>query len=500
MAFNLGAFAGGLAKGGMDTYSTLKAIEDRDKERALREAAERRAAIEFEQKQRDIETVRGAAAESYGRIGKAALTGDLRADTGVGAQQAAALEPGSDDEGFNALDRARVADTLRETAARAPQTAETAALNPARPTMTREMAADEYAKRLYAAGLTEKAQAAELAGLQITGAKRTERYAQRQENALGFQQNVLDDLARNKGDVGAVLEKHFIPLYNENKLPGLSDGGTAKIVPGAMGGQPTIVVTDKDGKETSMPADIKTLQMLTSKAQDLMMASSSPENYWKHKDQFIKERQVAAQETSAAASATQADTAAKELKAKLDANLFGAQAGLAKAQSNQANAHAGLYNNMVRLGNESKAAQEAMKPHLEKFSNLTPEEQAGARGQQILLEAATAAARKTGDVTGIINALKKSNNAEATPEERRAAYEELREARTPKEIEFVKSKYPNVFGEDPLLKAFRDKAGKAGDKTQTALPTDSALSIFATEQDRRRQALAVQQANPAIAP
>lgn len=512
MAFNLGAFAGGLAKGGMDTYTTLKAIEDRQKEIALREAGERRAALEFEQKQRDLETQRTAASESYGRIGKAALTGDLRADTGVGAQQAAGLNVSSGDEGFDAADRAQLADTLRANAARAPQTAETAALNPARPTMTREMAADEYARRLYAAGMTEKAQQAEATGLQIAGAKRTERYAQRQENALGFQQNVLDDLAKNKGDVGAVLEKHFIPLYNENKLPGLSDGGTAKVVPGAMGSQPTIVITDKNGKETSMPADIQTLQSLTTKAQDLMMASSSPENYWKNKEQFLKERQVGAQEKSAQASATQAETGASELKAKMDAGLFKAQAGQANAAANQANAHAQLYSNMVRLGNESREAQAAMKPQLEAFAKLTPEEQAGAKGQQILLEAATAAARKTGDVTGIINTLKKPNNAEASSEERKAAFDELKEARTPKEIEFVKSKYPNVFGEDPLLKAFREKAGgKKGEEPaqpqKTALPSTSAPSIFrdrplglATEEERRRQALAVQQASPAVAP
>ncbi len=498
MAFNLGAFAGGLAKGGMDTYTTLKAIEDRQKEIALREAAERRTALEFEQKQRDLETQRSASAESYGRIGKSALSGDLRADTGIGAQQAAGLSVDSGDAGFDAADRAQLADTLRANAAQAPQTVETAALNPARPTMTREMAAEEYSKRLYAAGMTEKAQQAELAGLQISGAKRKERYEVRQENALGFQRNVIADLANNKGNVSAVLEKHFIPLYNEDKLPGLADGGTAKIVPGAMGGQPTIVITAKDGKETSMPADLKTLEMLTSKAQDLMMASSSPENYWKHKEQFLKERQVGAQEVSAQASAKQAATGAAELQAKIDAQLFKAQAGQANAAANQANAHAQLYSNMVRLGNENREAQAAMKPHLEEFANLTPEEQAGPKGQKILLEAATQAARKTGDVTGIINTLKKANNAEASPEERKAAFDELKEARTPKEIEFVKSKYPNVFGEDPLLKAFRDKSG--GKTTPpTATPTSS-VTIFAPDEQRRRQALAVQQANPLAAP
>lgn len=418
MGFNLGAFAGGIAKGGMDTYMTLQTLDERQKERALREkefalreAAERRTALEFEQKQRDLDTQRSAAAESYGRVGKAALTGDLRADTGIGAQQAAALEINSGDAGFDAADRAQLADTLRANAAQAPQTAETAALNPARPTMTKDMAADEYSKRLYAAGMTEKAQQAEAAGLQISAAKRKERYDVRQENALGFQQNVLDDLKKNKGDIGAVLEKHFIPLYNENKLPGLSDGGTAKVVPGAMGSQPTIVITDKNGKETSMPADIATLQSLTSKAQDLMMASASPENYWKHKEQFLKERQVGAQELSAQASAKQAETGAAELKAKIEAQLFKAQAGQANAAANQANAHAQLYNSMSAVSKSNKDAREAMQPHLDTYAKLTDEEKAGSRGQQVLMEAAVAAAQKTGDVTGLINSLKKADRS-----------------------------------------------------------------------------------------
>ena len=476
MALNLGAFAGGLAQGGLNTYKMLSDIEDRKKETAIREAAERRAAIEFEQRQRDVETQRTAAAESYGRIGQAALSGDLRADTGIGQQQATALGANSGDAGFDAADRAQLADTLRANAAQAPQTAQTAAMNPARPTMTREMAADEYAKRLYAAGMTEKAQQAEATGLQISAGKRSERYAHRQENALGFGQNVMDDLQKNGGNIGEVIDKHFIPLYNENKLPGLNDGGTAKVVPNAVGGGSTIVITGKDGKESTMPADIKTLQMLTSKAQDLMMASATPENYWKHKEQHIKERQVAAAETSAGAAVTSAATHAKELDEKIKAGLFGAQANLAKAQAGQAGAHAALYNNMVRLGNESRAVQEAMKPALEAFAKLTPEEQQGARGQQILTDAAVAAARKTGDVTSVINALKKPDRSVVSAERERGAYAALNkalESGDQKLVEQAKAQYPDVFGEDPLVKAFREKQGAgaaATGKKSTALP------------------------------
>jgi hypothetical protein len=297
MAFNLGAFASGLAKGGIGTYVTLQELEEKKKEREMREAADRRQAIEFEDRMREKESVRSAAAESYGRIGKAALSGDLQADTGIGPQQAAGLTNNSGDA-FDAYDRAQIAETLRQNAQRQGEVAATpeakavaAQYNPARPTMTKEMAADEYSKRLYAAGLTEKAQAAEAGALNISSGKRAERYAQRQETALGFQQNVLDSLKQANGDIAKVLEEHFVPIYNEGKLPGLDDGKTATIAKNAMGGN-SIVLTDKKGKQEVLPADINTLQSLTSKVQDLMMASSSPENYWRGKEDFRKNQEL----------------------------------------------------------------------------------------------------------------------------------------------------------------------------------------------------------------
>lgn len=102
-----------------------------------------------------------------------------------------------------------------------------------------------------------------------------------------------------------------------------------------------------------------------------------------------------------------AQTGADELKAKMDAGLFGAQAAQARGAANASNAHAALYNNMAALSKANAAAGEVMKPYMEKFSKLTPEQQNGDEGRAVLVEAATAAAKKTGDVTGILNALTK---------------------------------------------------------------------------------------------
>jgi hypothetical protein len=275
---------------------------------------------------------------------------------------------------------------------------------------TQEQAEKDYLKRLRGLDVG-KAMQYEKGALELGELKRSARYAQKQEDALGFQQNIMSDLKNNGGDAAAVIEKHFLPLYNEDKLPGFKDGGKATLVPSAMGGDKSIVITYKDGKQETMPANMKTLQELTSHTQSQMMASSTPENYWKSKDQYIKERQVAATEKTAEASATQASTQAKHLDAQIKADLFGAQAAQARGAANASNAHAAVYKNMVDLAKSNKDAAEAMKPFLTEYGNMSAEDQVGSKGQAKLVEAATAAAKKTGDITGIINQLKKPDKS-----------------------------------------------------------------------------------------
>jgi hypothetical protein len=248
MAFNLGAFAGGLAKGGINTYVTLQELEEKKKEREMREAADRRQAIEFEDRMREKESVKSAAAESYGRIGKAALSGDLQADTGVGPQQAAMLTNNSGDA-FDAYDRAQIAETLRQNAQRQGEVAATpeakavaAQYNPARPIMTKDMAADEYSKRLYAAGLTEKAQAAEAGALGIAAGKRAERSGRKQEEFSDWLNGALTSVA---ADPVAGLQAQ---LDAYNKDPAHKDGQKATIVKGEDGTHSLVRTDEKTGK------------------------------------------------------------------------------------------------------------------------------------------------------------------------------------------------------------------------------------------------------------
>jgi hypothetical protein len=331
---------------------------------------------------------------------------------------------------------------------------------------TAEQAQQDYLRRLRGLDVG-KAQQYEKGALELSGLQRGERYAKNQELALGFSNQVIKDVTDAKGDVAAVIEKTFLPLYNADKLPGFKDGGTAKIVPSAVGGDKSIVITYKDGKQETLPADMKTLEELTRYTQDKMMKSSSPENYWKGQEQDIKKGTLAAQQKTADATALNAQTNADELKQKIKADLFGVEARLKGAQANSATANAEkdraqatVYKNMADLANSNKEAGVAVKEALAKYEALSPEDRK-TKGLDILAEGALAAAKKSGDMTRIMDVLKKPDKSQAPeidPKLKEAAYKEYADAGTdPKALAAIKAKYPGVFGQSALDKALSGK-------------------------------------------
>lgn len=338
---------------------------------------------------------------------------------------------------------------------------------------TAEQAQQDYLKRLRGIDVN-KAMQYEKGALELGGLKRSERYAAKQELALGFDSQVRQDLKDAKGDAAAVIEKTFIPLYNDDKLPGFKDGGRAKLVPSAVGSDKTIVITYKDGKEEFLPASLDTLQKLSRYTQDEMMKSSSPENYWKARKQATDEKTAESQAISAGAAASNAATSAKQLEQQIKANLFEAQAGQARASAASSNAHAAVYRNMAEVYKSNKEAGEAVKPYLAKYEALTEEERKGPAGQRILEEGALAAAKKSTDVTALINSLKKPDKSQAPevdPEAKKAAYKELSEAGTdPAAIKAVKKKWPMVFGETKLDKAMGGTPDKSAEPVVEGRP------------------------------
>lgn len=344
MAFNFGAFAGGLAQGGANTYFRMGEAQRQEEELAIRkqEAAYQE---EMRNQERKLNEITG---QTLG-MGDTRVTG--RDYTGV---------TGGIDTAEPAL----------KTEAYSPQ---------------QKMA--DFKQRALGAGIPLQKVTA------VSSAQRAEKYAEREEMALGFNQQIRDEIAANPTNLGAVFKKHFQTPYNEGKLPGLGDGKTAEVAPMGTGGE-SIVLRDEKGKAVrTIPLTIDTIEAITKKWGDLMMRDANPANYWKSREEDLKARDVGVRE--------------KELDEKVKAGLFGAQAKQALGAANASNAHAAVYGNMLTLAKENKAAGEAMKPFIEQFSALTPEEQQGSKGIALLTQGAAAAAKKTGDVTGIISALKK---------------------------------------------------------------------------------------------
>jgi hypothetical protein len=151
------------------------------------------------------------------------------------------------------------------------------------------------------------------------------------------------------------------------------------------------------------------------------------------------------------------------------------------AAANQANAHAGVYKNLLDTAKTNKEAAAAMEPFLKEFGEMTPEEQAGSKGQAILLKGATAGAQKSKDLAGIVSMLRKPDRGAVSAEQEKAAYVAYNEATTPDQIKAVRAKYPDVFGMSALDKAIADRAKNAKPTAETPTPS-TAIPIRTAEQ------------------
>lgn len=265
MALNFGAALGAAAKSGMDTYMSMEENERRKKELAFKE---QEAAYQEEQRnqERKLNEITG---QTLGM-----------GDTRVTGQDYTGVTGGID-----------TAEPALKTEAYTPQ---------------QKMA--DFKQRALAAGVPLQKVTA------TAGAHRAEKYAEREEMALGFSQQIRDEIAADPTNLGAVFKKHFQDAYNAGKLPGLGDGKTAEVVPMGTGGE-SIVLRDEKGKAVrTIPLTVDTIESITKKWGDLMMRDSNPANYWKSREEDLKARQVGATEKSADAAMKSAEAAVMNAK------------------------------------------------------------------------------------------------------------------------------------------------------------------------------------------
>lgn len=502
MAFNLGAFAGGLVSGGLKTYTTLK-----EQERA--DAAEARDKARFEEEQRKIdqqreaeEIFRKAAIPTAATVpganlnnvvaalpigGSEASPGDLTKTTDAYQQKFKDVFGGLTPQ-QQALVLRQYGDTATpggaalaasQKAAGAPEAL--AGLNAA---VVREDAGG--GRSVVNADTDEKAivtrykQMAMASGnpLAIKAANEAEatmlnREVAQQQLAIGAQ-----NIDLNKYKIGAAKTEqefkdswtaemkaaktdHFKLMEQIDKAttdpkasldslvfqfgPKLKDvtGQTYSVADGK------IVTTGADGKTVVVASDVGQAVSLLKQAatnnfaQDFQDRILSKGLFEKPADlaAFIKDKQdfffktgelttkqitadavkknAESSAVSAAASKTTAEANASKVAAELKAGIPEAHAALYKAQAGQASAMADNHRGMLKLANENAAlsadARAEVKTILDKYQRLTPEQQNGPEGVAILTEASLAYVKKSGDVNGLINAIKRPDGTETKP-------------------------------------------------------------------------------------
>ena len=264
MAFSFGAFAGGAATSGMNTYQMLEAIESQKKRDALIELQMQETKLNME----DRAAIKGLGKETYGRIGQDTITG-------IGSQQAQGLSnygAAPRDAEFEAADRQQQLAALRgnveyqsrpdvqarltqgpdkgEPVVGLPTTQEQrTALTPGIGKYTEEQATKDYATRLKGIDF-EKGIAAEKGlmdikkgGFELKSLERTDKFSDEYET---YRANWAKDVANKK----IAIDKE----YAMNGPSGVikSHGAEYEKFTGEklkMDNKGMVIVT-KDGKET----------------------------------------------------------------------------------------------------------------------------------------------------------------------------------------------------------------------------------------------------------
>ena len=275
-------------------------------------------------------------------------------------------------------------------------------------------------------------------------------------------------------------------LFQQNKLG--PDELTSATVNGGNGEKQHVIINRNTGKEVSR------LPITRAAAIDAIdalhghnLASISPELYFQNQQVGISRNNLGVQQGLLAVHQNDLDLKRQDLEEKIKHNLFGAQANQLNSSANASNAaalasnsHARYFDAMVESTNGNKEAQATAREYSEKFAALSPEDQNGPKGQALIAEGIAATAKKSGDLVGLINSLKKPVRP-INEKEQEQAFKDLAAASNLKEVDFVHAKWPNVFGPDPLEKAYLDatKPKTEGPTASATAPSPAPKGLFA---------------------
>lgn len=246
MAFNLGAFASGFAKAGVDTYATMEAIKSQKKRDELVDMQLQKEKAAFAEEQ----AIREAGKDIYGKVGTDDYAPELQRTTAIGQQQTQALAPSlNSGKGGEDFDRAVAESTqgvLREHAERK------GAAVPADAAMAPKKYTEAQANADYAAKLktinVEKGMQAEKGALELKGLKRSADIDSRFDKLAEDANKLSMDRVTTLKGVTAAAEatgslKPFVDTYGpELKKMGMSTKMVGNSIVVMQKGQPQHVV------------------------------------------------------------------------------------------------------------------------------------------------------------------------------------------------------------------------------------------------------------------
>lgn len=434
-----GAFANGIADGYMVSAKNRREREaaDREQEEFARKKAEWK-------KQDDVQ--------------QAVADAPLQEGTGFGDKQTAALgaQANSGDAAFDQAVRQSAIDVGRENVQRAQQAG---AMPAGMPVKTRDQVKADTIERVRALDY-KAADQMEATDLQIKGARQAikkgefelgtlERSAKFDQKFDSVMESIHKDAAKRLQSIETVAQTGGMKGLVETFGPELKKalGADVQLVGN------NIVVREKGQKPRTISSLSQAVEALQGAAQlefsDLL------------EKRIVREGLFKTPQEMTAYFAARREEARKGRDTDSQISLRGAQA-------NQANAAAGYYNRGGASANRQTKTQvleetaAAIATSLIKSGEVNPKTGKPYTQEEAMRYGFAVASRDP--------------NARLNPEEERQAFTELREAGTnPKAIEAVKAKWPRVFGEDPLVKAYREaraggQQGAAEQSAQTNAP------------------------------
>jgi hypothetical protein len=407
MAFNLGAFASGLAKGGIDTYAKFLEIDERKK---ADERAEKALQLQIDaarEAREEREGMRAAGDVTLGRVGQAALTGNytqdagLRAGAGTQADMLAKQTEGMG-LGLDDVDRMRTAQTMRENTAYQNQPEvqarlaagssaglpteglTRAALLPEKGLYTREQAIEDYATRVAKIN-PEKALQAEMLGIQRKGAlqgldvgKQGLAKGKLEIESLERDKRFNDDFDKIKQEWSKAtfdLKQDVDKTFHTEGAAGVlkkygkefqsATGNTVQLVGNEIVVKKGDQVVDKFGAD-QLAARME--PMLAMKTTQSFMDTMVSKGMFKSTDQAMNFLKIQSDMRNQGITAD-----AAMIKAVADQALVPSTA----ARNNAAAAASTAMSRMTNLSIENRAEAGKL---VEKWNDLTPEEQTGPKG------------------------------------------------------------------------------------------------------------------------